>query len=286
MAKEQFGYWDYVKGAYKAKAKLKGLGEVPVNQLFVLAVGVLGLSNPGFWVLGAGLELAFLFLASHDPRFRKWMNAVAAAERSGDWEARKKAMLDGLSRERSGRYESLEQNCSELIGLGQKLGGEGTALEQQAYDGVNKLLWIFLKLLVSAQVLDGHLRATSRKQLEQEIAQYEKDYQQVAEDPSRERVARSLHATLELARKRMENLNAAWEQVQFIHAELIRIEQQVALILQEAALARDSTFLTERVDTVMSSFAQTQDWMKAHAQILGPVEEELETPPPTFQMQR
>lgn len=286
MAEEQFGYWDYVKGAFQARPKLKGLGHVPVNQLFLFAMGVLGLANPGFWMLGAGLELAFLFLASHDPRFRKWMDAMAAAERSGDGETRKKAMLSGLSRERADRYQGLELNCSELIELGQKLGGEGTALQQQAYDGVNRLLWIFLKLLVSAQMLEGHLQAVSRPQLEGEIAQYENDYRQAAEDPTRERVARSLHSTLELAGKRLQNLNAAQEQVQFIEAELVRIEQQLALILQESALARDSTFLTERVDTVMSSFAQTQDWMKANAQILGPVEEELETPPPTFQMQR
>ncbi|MEW6283116.1 MAG: hypothetical protein AB1758_31170, partial [Candidatus Eremiobacterota bacterium] len=204
MAKKPLGMWDYIKGAFNAKPNVKGLGAVPVNWLYVLGVGVLGLVNPGFWFIGAGLEVAYLMMVSHDPRFRKWMEAIAEAEQSGDHLARKRAMLSGLSHERQQRYMTVEKNCGQLF----KLSDAGAAM-RPVVEGVNQMLWVYLKLLVSSQMLESHLRATSRKDLESQIQSYEAEYESARADPAREKVARSLQSTLEIARKRLENLEQA-----------------------------------------------------------------------------
>lgn len=280
----QLGYWDYVKKAFFARPYVKGLGQMPANELAVLAVGVLGFVNPGFWILGAGLEIGYLAMLSHNPRFRKWVDSMQAAAASGDLAARKEAVLGGLNEPRQRRYRKLEASCAQMLSSTRGLAAGG-ALDQQVYENVNRLLWIYLKLLATSQVLADHLEAVSREKLEQEIAIYQREHDAALQDPSKERIAKSLAGTLEIAQKRLENLDKAQEDAQFIQAELHRIEQQVSLMIQEATLARDSSFLTDRVDTVMQSFSQTQDWMKANAELLGPVQEELDVPPPTFQME-
>jgi hypothetical protein len=277
--RKQLGFWDYVKGAFSARPNIKGMGGVPVNYLYLLGVGVAALINPGFLFIGAGLEIAYLVTLSHDPRFRKWMEAIHNAAESGDHMAKKRAMLDGLSPERQQRYVTLEKTCSEIFRVGQ------SAVPAAAVaDGVNKLLWVFLKLLVSAEMLEQHLTKNPRRKLENEIQMYEKEYAAVKDDPSRERVAKSLEGTLEISRKRLENLQQGIAHGEFIRAELLRIEQQAALMVQEAILNKDSAAVTNRVDDVMESFSQTTEWMKQNAEILGPVQEDMEAVPPTFQV--
>lgn len=276
---KQLGFWDYVKGAFNARPNIKGMGAVPVNYLYLLGVGVASLLNPGFLFIGAGLEIAYLVTLSHDPRFRKWMEAINVAAESGDHMAKKRAMLDGLSVERQQRYATLERTCSEIFRVGQ------SAVPAAAVaDGVNKLLWVFLKLLVSAEMLEQHLTKNPRRKLENEIQMYEKEYNAVKDDPSRERVAKSLESTLEISRKRLENLQQGIAHGEFIRAELLRIEQQAALMVQEAILHKDSAAVTNRVDDVMESFSQTTEWMKQNAEILGPVQDDMEAVPPTFQV--
>lgn len=279
--KKQLGFWDYLKGAFNAKPNIKGLGNVPVNWLYMLGVGVAGLVNPGFLLIGAGLEVAYLFMVAQDPRFRKWMEAIQEAEASGDYLAKKRAMLSGLSHERQQRYLTLEKSCAQLFRAGQNQGPTA----QAAVDGVNQLLWVFLKLLVSSQMLEMHVKSAPRRQIESEIANYQREYDAAAADPAREKIAASLKSTLDIAKKRLANLDTASTQGQFIQAELLRIEQQVALMVQESVLNKDSGALTDRVDDVMGSFTQTHEWMKANAEILGPIQDDLESPPPTFQVE-
>ncbi len=284
MAEPNLSFFDYVKRAFLVRPHIKGLGEVPVNLLAVGGIVVLGLANPAVWLLGASAEVAYLALVSSDERFQKWVRAMESASRSGDQNARREAMLSGLGDKRQARYRELERRCEEML-LTARKSGSSVGLEQPLTESLNRMVWVFLRLLVSSQILETHLRQNSREVLDKEIAGYERQYEEAQQDPGKERIARSLGSTLEMARKQRENLEKAYENAQFIQAELLRIEQQVKLMIQEATLSSNVASLTGRVDEVVQSFTQTQDWMRANAQILGSVDVEVDNPPPTFQVE-
>lgn len=285
MPEPSLSFWEYVKKAFFAKPYIKGLGEVPVNVLAVFGIGVMSVAfGPGVLLMGAGLEVAYLALVSHDPRFRKWVQAMHQAAESGDHAAKKEAVLSGLSQPLQKRYMALEGKCARMLESARSVPGSA-GVEPAVYESVNRLLWIYLKLLVSAQLISTHVQQTDERQLKDEVEMYRRQHAEASADPSKERIAKSLASTLEIAEKRLEVLNKAKEDGQFIQAELQRIEQQVNLMIQEATLSREAGFLTSRVDEVMQTFTQTQDWMKANAEILGPVDAQLDTPPPTFQAQ-
>ena len=56
------GFVDYVSAAFNARPF--GMFVAP-NWVGLAAVGLLGVVNPGFWVLGAGLELGYLLTLVH-----------------------------------------------------------------------------------------------------------------------------------------------------------------------------------------------------------------------------
>ena len=70
-------FWDYIKAAFSAKPK--GMF-VPPNWVGLAAIGLLGLLNPGIWLIGAGLEVGYLLACANNKRFRKVISAGADAE--------------------------------------------------------------------------------------------------------------------------------------------------------------------------------------------------------------
>ena len=63
---------DYFWTAFNAR--LLGM-PVPPNWLGLAGVGVLGLVNPGFWLLGVGLEAGYLLACVTSARFRAVVDA-------------------------------------------------------------------------------------------------------------------------------------------------------------------------------------------------------------------
>ena len=64
------GYLDYLKAAFRWRARIPGLGRMPINAMGLAAFAVLGLANPGFWFLGAAAEVVYLLWLSSSDRFQ------------------------------------------------------------------------------------------------------------------------------------------------------------------------------------------------------------------------
>jgi hypothetical protein len=79
------GILDYVGAAFNARPL--GMFVAP-NWVGLAAVGLLGIANPGFWVLGAGLELGYLLLVSTNRRFQRTVEAGRLSGTRGDWDQR------------------------------------------------------------------------------------------------------------------------------------------------------------------------------------------------------
>src|SRR5688500_9809562 len=136
------GLWGYIKAAFNARP----IGMfVPPNWVGVLAIALVGLINPGFWAIGAGLELAYLYLVSTNKQFQRVVDAKASLGQQQEWEQNLGAMLTDLSEDAQEQYQQLSRRCQRILEQqAGTLSGSGDDLRLQG-QGLGRLLWIYLR---------------------------------------------------------------------------------------------------------------------------------------------
>jgi len=246
---QTIGYWDYVKAAFKQRVRLPLLGHMPANYLALFACGVLGLINPGFWFLGAALEVVYLGLLAGNERYQKLVRGRVLLKEQQGSEQRVQRTVTQLSPQSAERYRKVMDQCRMILGITAPADQAGM-LEDMRAGGLNQLLWLFLRLLSSREVLLATLAQVERKTLEADVARLQEKLAKAAPDSP---LARSVKATLEIQTMRLENLGKAQSGLEVIDAELERIEQQVRLIREEAAVSGGPEFLSDRLDAVTST---------------------------------
>lgn len=269
MALPKLSYWDYVRAAFWRRVPVAGLGTMPVNQMALGAFAVLGIANPGFWLLGAALEVGYLATLSGSGRFQKLVDGERLLQAHSGWESQVHAAVERLNEDRQARYRRLLGQCRSILGLSDALETDTLgSLRDLKTRNLNQLLTIFLRLLTSQELIRANLKDVDSSALETDVAKLEERLAQVDAEADAA-LARSLQGTLEIQRKRLENLSRADASLAVIDAELLRIEQQVELLREEAAVAGNAEMLSQRLDTVTLQMTETSRWMDENSQLLG-----------------
>lgn len=286
------GFWDYVREAFNARP----LGMfVPPNWIGVAAFGLLGFQQPGFWVIGAGLELAYLSLLATNPRFQRLVSgqaSLASTREVTDKGGRLLATLPDIDRR---RYDILALRCQSI--LEQQFAGDTAApgFEMQR-EGLGRLTWMYLRLLSTRQAIrrvlaqpDGRNAQASgqpppipgsaptsagsnQRELEQRLA----DVNRRLQDSSlSEELRRSLTAQADLLQQRVRRRSEAEGKLAYLDAELTRIEEQVELIREQAVLSTDPESFSLRIDEIGATLSGTADWIAEQQRTLGAMDDLL-----------
>jgi len=267
QATDSLGFLDYLGAAFRRKWNLPLVGPLPVNAMALAAFAVLGIANPGFWFLGAAVEAGYLLALSGSSRFQKLIQGERLSSRKKDFEIKVGRAVSRLSGPSQERYRRLLDQCRAVMGISDALERASlSSVKSMRTGGLNQLLGIFLRLLTSREAMQQNLGQVERGSL---VAEVKKLEHQLAEAGPESPLARALQGTLDIQRKRLENLDASKESREVIDAELERIEQQVVLIREEAAVAGESDFLSDRLDSVTSALSETNRWMEQNAAIFG-----------------
>lgn len=277
------GLWNYIKAAFNARP----IGMfVPPNWIGLAGVGLAGAALgpallPGVLLVGTGLELAYLFGLSTNRRFQRFVDGSARLEQRQDWQAKLHAMVAQLDPEDRERYTNLQRRCYTVIEQ-QRQNGETPELAMQG-EGLSKLLWIYLRLLRTRQSL---LRIV-RESIDLERGRGEpldrrlKRLDVEVKSPSLSNdLRRSLEGQLEILQQRMEKRRETRDKLAFLDAELVRIEEQVELLREQAVMSSTPHAVSERIDHIAATLGDTQQWIRDQQMILGSVEELLNDPPP------
>ncbi len=279
--REPVTYFDYIKAAFNVRAPIKGIGELPVNWLALGALAILGIPLPFLWPLGAAAEIGYLFMLSGNQRFQRLVDQKLKADRQASAAQRRATLAAALTHEGRERLAGLEGNLAEIQRVSQTMQPASLgAIGDAQLAGLSQLHSIFLRLLVSRQTLEGYLDSGARAEVEKEIERLEAELEA---NGLPEAVRKSKQATLDIVKHRLQNLNQARDQRLFVEAELARIEQQVALILDDAMLTRDPATLSAKIDEVATNLGETNEWIRSNADLLGAIEDVLSPegePPP------
>jgi len=268
------GFWDYVKGAFNARPK--GMF-IPPNWIGVGALGLLGLINPGFWLLGAGLELGYLYVIGTNPRFQRTVEATMATGEQKQGQDRMEALVSDLATDDQRRYRSLERRCHAIVEHLRKF-DRSPELAAQG-EGLGRLLYIYLRLLLTRQAINQVLSDAARADTEVLDDRVQKLDKQIKDEAS-EDLRKSLQSQLEILQQRQVGRKEAKEKLRFLDAELTRIEEQAELLREQAVLATDPSAVSQRIDAISATLGGTTQWIKEQQQMYGKVDDLLAEPPP------
>lgn len=202
-------YFDYVREAFNASPSIPGLGQLPLNWMGLAGVATLGILNPGFLLIGAAVEVAFLATLSNNKRFQNYVRGKAIAadtdQRQTVEEDAVAARLSQLNEDDILRYGQLIKRIEAVPRAG--IGAEALVAEV-AHEGLETLRKTFLDVLLASARLKPAADADRRRTLQSELDEEVRALEALGTDGD-PRIRRSRKGTLEILRKRLAHLDEA-----------------------------------------------------------------------------
>ena len=195
-------------------------------------------------------------------------------------------MLSGLPTEARKRFERLHARCVEMRAIAAGVrgaAGDTSGAEEIRTPGLDRLLWLFLRLLMSKTALDRFLGTMSNEELTARLAQLRKDLTAAqSAQPGDERIVKSLQDSVAMAELRLDNAERARKNAQFVSIELDRIEGKIQALAEMAVNRQDPDFLSTQVDSAAESMRQTEKAVSELQHLTG-LADELQEPPPILE---
>jgi hypothetical protein len=194
-------------------------------------------------------------------------------------------MLAGLPADARSRFERLHSRCLEMRGIAAGVRGAagdqtGTA-EEIRTPGLDRLLWLFLRLLLSKTALDRFLHTMSEQEITSRLEEVRKNLA-AAQTGGDERVIRSLQDSVAMGELRLDNYGRAKKNAEFVSLELDRIEGKIQALAEMAVNRQDPDFLSSQVDSAAESMRQTEKAVSELQHLTG-LADQLEEPPPIME---
>jgi hypothetical protein len=236
--------WRYVKAAFLVGVPVPGLGRVPVNAMGVFGLGVLGFVEPSIWLVGLGLETAVVSALAFHPRFQKVVDSRSAAPALEDAASRRAGLIATLPSDLQSRLTSLRTSSARVLSIYEQLGVD-TQLIAGTKASLEKLQWIYLKLLVARDHLTNEVGVESREGLERGIA----ELKQASLSPKQSAaLVRSQQATAAILERRLDNLLNRDRLLEENESDLKRIQAQVELMRENAAIEGKPTAVDTEIE--------------------------------------
>jgi hypothetical protein len=262
------------------------------NLLFFLGGAAAAALTPVAGVLlplvAAG-ELTYLTGLVSIPRFRAAIDAKvhAAGKAAGgppvplEPPTSLVTMLTGLPSDARTRFQRLHARCLELrtiaAGVRGAAGDQGGSVEEIRTPGLDRLLWLFLRLLLSKAALDRFLQSMSEQEITARLADLRKNIA-TAQSGGDDRIVRSLQDSIASAELRLDNYGRAKKNAEFVSVELDRIEGKIQALAEVAVNRQDPDFLSSQVDSAADSMRQTEKAVSELQHLTG-LADQLQDPP-------
>ena len=227
-------------------------------------------------------ELTFLAALTSIPRFQAAIDARVRAKENPAFNpgARKSkqpvglsSMLESLGADARRRFLLLRKRCLEMRDIakgvrGHHGDGETNIGDDMRSPGLERLLWVFLRLLVSQRALQAFLAATDEAKISTGLASLE-NRKKKAEKDGDERILNSLQDSIVTAVMRLDNYRKAESNAEFVNVELDRIEGKISALTEMGVSNQDPDYISSQVDAIADGMSHTEDAIRELQYITG-----------------
>jgi hypothetical protein len=264
------------------------------NLLFVVGGGALaalsGKPDALLPIVG-GLEIAYLTGLLAMPRFRTAIDArEAAKEREAKTTTRVdpsaqqslQRMIDTLPQAAVTRFMALRQRCFEMRDIASRIRGQTSGATDSSESirtpALDRLLFLFLKLLMSQAGLDRFLRSSSEKELSARLEETKARLAAAQAGGGDERTINSLRDSVADGELRLDNYRKSMKDSEFVSIELDRIETKIQALIEMGVSRQDAEALSHQVTAAADSMHQTENAVNQLQHLTG-LADSLAEPP-------
>jgi len=272
--KPSFG--SYLAAAFNARPF--GMFVAP-NWVGIAAFGLLGMLNPGFWLIGAGVELAYLFGLATNRRFQRAIDSRQSSGTAEEWKRQQDTLIAKLSDTDQARYVALIARCRTILEQ-LELHNPGTGGLAVQSENLGRLSWVYLRLLVARRAMSRVLKEPTLGETQELEARLARLKAQLNDASLNEDLRKSLASQAEILEQRVTQRREGREKLDFLEAEIMRIQEQVELLREQAALSTDAEGLSGRLDEISASLGGASQWIADQQKLYGTLDDLLQEPPP------
>ena len=239
----------------------------------------------GLFPLLLAAEITYLGSLVSRPKFRDAIDAQVhkEAQQSGTRHGtvagseQLTELVNSLAMPSRQRFEALRSRCLEMKSIARGVGNQSSSSsEDLSTPALDRLLWIFLRLLVSQQGLDRFLLATNAGEIRARIEELKTKLSSAA--AQEERFKHSLEDSVAVQELRLQNYKKAVENAEFVRLELDRIEAKIQALVESSVNRQDPDALTSQIEGVAESVQSTEAAIRELQQITGVVDQMQEPP--------
>ena len=241
----------YLKAAFWVRSRVPGLGDLPVNVLALAPVLALGFWHPAIWLIGAGFEIAFLFLLGLNPRFQRLTDLPSEQQRIEQATQAMAQLRQRLPAALAASYDALQLRVQQTTAAYTEFNTPDYISEPNTRN-LDQLLYLYLKLLLAQATLSQEDSATLTSRITDEITTLRTE---ITNDALTPKLRASKSATLELLHRRLVHFQQRDQALTEVASDLRRIEAQVHL-------AADNARLQSRPDAVSLDLDLASDTMQ------------------------
>ena len=215
----------------------------------------------------AAAELGYLGFLGLNPRFQKVLKGKTKTPPPlpVDPNQRYQQLMAFLNQEDARRFNTLRQRCADLVKLRRDMAAKegGSGADDLRGESLDRMLWLFLKLLHQRSGLEKFLGATRREKIENELRSAE---EQLATAQNRDqtsglpesRLSASIRERIVTIRERLENHRKAGENLELVTAEIDKTEQQITHLCEVGMTMSDSAGLSTQIDSISESLQSSE----------------------------
>ena len=225
-------------------------------------------------------ETAYLGLIGTHPKFQRYVDAQAAKEKRYQSTSQNQQILTRIKKQLPKksyrRYESLRQRCLHIGQISSDM-KDPTAFDDSQLDnmqsrGLDRLLWVFLRLLFSQHSLDRFMDTVSEESMEDELKKINSQLKRIgSEDDSSQiaKIRRTLEDNAKTLKERLENYERAKSNHLFVTLELDRVENKIKSLSEISVNRQDPEFISDQIDIVADSMKETERTMSGLEFVTG-----------------
>lgn len=218
--------------------------------------------------LVAAAEIAYLGTLGLNPRFQRALKLAKgelkpAAPKENPQEQFQR-LLEFLNPQDLSRFHQVQRRCIGMMDLRRRIDNENStdSVVELREESLDRMLWLFLKLLHQKSGMERFLAATDARAIAQELHTAQEELTDSTERDGANQVESRLTSTIReritTIESRLENINQAQQNLELVSAEISKTEQQITHLCEVGMTQKNSAELSSRIDSISSSMQTTE----------------------------